>query len=112
MRERVWDQRESIREGSVSSRWIPTKWEPRRSLADGKGSRRRRRTETQSWKLRTWDYFVNCQKFRIGSKGQRSKRGITWSFDLRLAHCQRLCIRDNEGNIIGSSSELKLHRSG
>ncbi|CAN0906282.1 hypothetical protein LINGRAHAP2_LOCUS24154, partial [Linum grandiflorum] len=28
------------------------------------------------------------------------------SFELRLAHCQRLRIRDIEGNLLGSSSKV------
>ncbi|CAN0893415.1 hypothetical protein LINGRAHAP2_LOCUS18138, partial [Linum grandiflorum] len=36
---------------------------------------------------------------------------ITWSFELRLAHRQRLWIRDNKGNLLGSSSEVGSSRA-
>ncbi|CAN0837244.1 hypothetical protein LINGRAHAP2_LOCUS1746 [Linum grandiflorum] len=45
-----------------------------------------------------------------------TKWSITQPFGLRLAHRQRLWIRDNEGNLLGSSSEVgysrELHEEG
>ncbi|CAN0837240.1 hypothetical protein LINGRAHAP2_LOCUS1746, partial [Linum grandiflorum] len=39
-----------------------------------------------------------------------TKWSITQPFGLRLAHRQRLWIRDNEGNLLGSSSEVGYSR--
>ncbi|CAN0876027.1 hypothetical protein LINGRAHAP2_LOCUS11063, partial [Linum grandiflorum] len=43
-----------------------------------------------------------------GSKGQWTKLSITQPLGLRLAHRQRLRIRDSKGNLLASS---ELHRS-
>ncbi|CAN0917551.1 hypothetical protein LINGRAHAP2_LOCUS30361, partial [Linum grandiflorum] len=40
------------------------------------------------------------------ARGHWTKWSITWSFELRLAHRQRLRIRDNKWNLLGSSSEV------